>query len=96
MYFHEAIFMENIAFVNFYLELNGNVNILDKRGRNALHYLAMNDSVEILNILLEHQIEVNQKDSKDQQSPVFFALKYSSFKVMKILLSRKAEVNLTE
>jgi ankyrin repeat protein len=88
--------MENIAFVNFYLSINGDINIKDKKGRNALHYLAMNDSVEILNILLENNIDVNQKDYKEQQTPVFFALKYNSFKVFKILLRRNGDVNVTE
>ena len=88
--------MENIAFVNFYLEINGDVNLIDKKGRNALHYLAMNDNTEILKIILDEEIYLDQKDFKNGQTPVFFAMKYNSFKVLRILLIRGANVNENE
>jgi len=90
------VFLENLAFVIFYLENNGDINILDKKGRNALHYLAMNDSVNILNILLENKIEINHQEYKEGQTPIFYALKYSSFKVLKILLTRNTDIDKKE
>ncbi len=90
------MFLENLAFVIFYLENNGDINILDKKGRNALHYLAMNDSVNILNILLENKIEINHQEYKEGQTPIFYALKYSSFKVLKILLTRNTDIDKKE
>lgn len=93
VYLLESVFLENLAFVIFYLEHSGDVNILDKKGRNALHYLAMNDSVSILNILLENRIKTEVEELKEKQTPIFYAMKYSSFKVLKILIERKANIN---
>jgi len=93
VYFLEAVFLENLAFVIFYLEFSGDVNIFDIKGRNALHYLAMNDSVAILNVLLENRINIEVEETKEKQTPLFYALKYSSFKVFKILIERNADIN---
>lgn len=96
VYFLEAIFMENLAFVNFYLQYNGDANVTDKKGRNALHYLAMNDCVEILNLLLEYNINLDAQEMKEKQSPIFYALKYSSFRIFRILITRNANINIKE
>jgi len=56
----------------------------------------MNDSVSILNILLENKINIDHQEVKEKQSPIFYALKYSSFKVLKVLVTRDADVNKRE
>ena len=88
--------MENLAFIFFYIEYNGNINILDKKGRNAIHYLAMNDCTKILKVLLDYKITLDQEEFQEYQTPLFFALKYSSFKVMKILIDNNSNLNKRE
>ena len=39
IYLLEAAFMDNIAFVGFYIENNGDINIVDKKGRNGIYLL---------------------------------------------------------
>lgn len=42
IYFLEAAFLDNIAFVNFYLSNNGNINIKDKTKRNGIFFYLFN------------------------------------------------------
>ena len=95
-YLLEAAFMDNFAFVQFYLENNGNINVTDKQGRNALHYAIMNDNINLIKYLLGNDINQNKQDTKFLQSPVYYAIQYRAYNSLKILIEHGCNLNIQD
>lgn len=96
VYIIEAAFLGNIAFIQFYIEHNGDINVTDNKGRNALHLACMCDNKEVTKFLLLNDIKVNLKERINEQTPLHLAIKYRSYKSMKLIINYGCEINSQE
>jgi ankyrin repeat protein len=87
VYLMEAAFLGNIAFIQFYIEHNGDINVTDSKGRNALHLACMCDNKEVTKFLLLNGIKVDLKEKINEQTPLFLSIKYRSYKAMKLIVN---------
>lgn len=96
VYIHEAAFVGNLAFINLYIEYNGNINAVDSNGKNALHLCCMCDNEEVCKFLLLNGINVNLKEKINGQTPLHVAIKYRSYSCLKYLIKFKCNINEVE
>ena len=68
---------------------------VDDLGNQAIHYAAVNN-VDHLELLLNHQVDVNIVSQKSLETPLCLAVKYNREAAVKILLQHDADVNLTD
>lgn len=92
----EAAFMGNIAFIQLYIEYNGDLNILDNNGKNALHLACMCNNVEVSKILIYNKIMINHKESNKHQAPIHYCIIYRSYDCMKVLIENNCDINIQE
>ena len=76
-YIFEACLLDNFAFVELYIEYNGNINISDTNQRNCIHYVVMNDNDKMVKLLLKLGCDGEQKDNVGD-TPLHYALLYRS------------------
>ncbi|XXG72594.1 hypothetical protein AAC387_Pa07g1657 [Persea americana] len=71
--------------------------ILDRKGRNALHVAVMNGNLSMLKFLLEFpelKVLINEPDS-DGNTPLHLAVKIHSFRMVRVLLKNEASGRIT-
>jgi hypothetical protein len=102
IYFLEAAFLDNLAFTKFYIEYNGNVNVIDNNKRNgiliyklALHYSVINDNYKITELLVNNNCNMEQVDNMDQ-TPLLLCTQYRSYRSLKILIKHGCNINKQE
>ena len=88
----EACLLDNFAFVELYIEYNGNINITDSNKRNCAHYAVMNDNDKMVKLLIKLSCDIDKKD-KDGNTPLHYAILYRSYKCMKILVDNGSNIN---
>ena len=88
----EACLLDNFAFVELYIEYNGNINITDSNKRNCVHYAVMNDNDKMVKLLIKLSCDIDKKD-KDGNTPLHYAILYRSYKCMKILVDNGSNIN---
>jgi len=82
----------NLFFLQMYAEVEGNLSVLDARGRSALHYAAAGGAAMSALFLLQHNVEVNLQD-EDDATPLIFSCRYGYASVVKVLLDARAEIH---
>lgn len=90
----EACLLDNFAFVEMYIEYNGNINITDSNKRNCVHYAVMNDNDKMVKLLIKLACDFDNKD-KGGNTPLHYAIMYRSYKCMKILVDNGSNINET-
>lgn len=83
----------NLALVQDALNKGGNVEAEDEAGYPALHLAAMHGHVEVAQLLLAHGADVNAPD-QHQTTPLQWAARFSSDKLVRLLLDAGAELEL--
>lgn len=91
-YIFEACLLDNFAFVELYIEYNGNINISDTNQRNCIHYAVMNDNDKMVKLLLKLGCDGEQKDNVGD-TPLHYALLYRSYKCMRVLVEGGCNLN---
>lgn len=88
-----AVKKKRTSIVKEILKQNPDVNFQDKNGYTALHWLAQSDArVNIAELIISHNADINIKDKKDATA-LRKAVENSSLKMVKILISKKADLN---
>jgi ankyrin repeat protein len=80
--------------IKFLIHQGANINILDKDGKNALHYVFSYfgaSDIEIIKILQKHGININNQDKKGK-TPLMNAARSQSVEACKFLLAHGADV----
>lgn len=69
------------------------VNARDRFRRTALHDAAMNDSVEVALLLIEHGADVNAVQDYERLTPLHEAIRGNSVEIAEALINAGADVN---
>jgi len=85
----------NLFFLQMYCEVDGDLDVLDARGRSALHYAAAGGAAMSALFLLQHRVEVNLQD-EDGATPLIFSCRYGYASVVKVLLDARANLHLQD
>jgi serine/threonine protein kinase/ankyrin repeat protein len=85
----------NVPIVTALLAAGAKVDMIDPKGRSALHRASAEAMHEPVRLLLEHQAKPNLK-AKDGSTPLIQAVTYGRPLVAQLLLSHGADVNLAD
>lgn len=93
----EAALFGNLAFIQFYLENGGNINVQDETsGKTCLHFACKFDCSETVNFLLMSGINAEVKDKENEQTPMFVCIQNRSMMSLKILIKHGCNINAQE
>lgn len=95
-YFHEAAFIGNIAVIKLYIDHNGDINVTDNKGRNALHLSCISNNKQISKILLMNNINKDQYDTINLNSPLMYCIQYKSYDCLKLLVYHNCNINIKD
>jgi len=84
----------NLFFMQLYAEVDGQLDVVDPRGRSALHYSCAGGATQSALFLLQRQVEVDSRD-ENAATPLIFACRYGYASVVKVLLDAQADLNAT-
>jgi len=70
---------------------NVNLNLKDYNGRGPLHYAAMNNSKEMIQILISKGADINAKNN--YKTPLHIAAQNHSMEIVEILITKGANIN---
>ena len=92
---HQAVINDDLGCTKLLLEgvenNKADVNQTDKAGRCALHHAVDHKHVDIIDYLLSQKnIDMNVKDKKGGQTPLYLAVKNKSNQIVEILISNGA------
>jgi len=82
----------NLFFMQLYAEVEGQLDVVDPRGRSALHYSCAGGSTQSALFLLQRQAEVDRRD-ESAATPLIFACRYGYAGVVKVLLDHMADLS---
>lgn len=82
----------NIFFIKLYAEVEGQMNVVDPKGRSALHYASAGGATQSVGLLLQTRAEVDRRDEANS-TPLIFACRYGYASVVKVLLDARADLN---
>lgn len=92
---HVASSKGNIPLIMFLIQQGANINIPDMHGNTALHYAVDRSRKDAILCLLNNGAIVNQQDYKGN-SPIHVACVNNDFEMVKLLLSKNADPELTD
>lgn len=81
----------NLFFMQLYAEVDGQLDVVDPRGRSALHYSCAGGATQSALFLLQRQAEVDRRDD-GAATPLIFACRYGYASVVKVLLDARADL----
>lgn len=81
--------------VEYFIQKNVDVNILDENYKSALHSAMQGDSVRIVKLLCDAKININQRD-KNGMTPLQYGVKRNKMEAVKLLLSYNPDVNICD
>ncbi len=64
-----------------------NISAQDKNGRTPLHEAARVNNTDMVEWLLSHEVNIEERTYKEQQTPLHYAARFESIEVMEILLN---------
>lgn len=82
----------NIFFMQLYAEVEGQLDVVDPKGRSALHYACAGGATQSVLLLLQRKAEVDRRDEMGA-TPLIFACRYGYASVVKVLLDAQADLN---
>jgi ankyrin repeat protein len=89
---HKAVMRHSLPEITHAIEQGNDVDALDREGRTALFYAAMDSDSAIATELIRHGANVNVRD-KSLKTPLHFAARAYQPKVAELLLKNGAEVD---
>lgn len=93
---HLSIYIKNIDIFNILLETDVDINAVTNLGESALHYACNFQLYDVCEKLLKKGINPNIKDNEDELSAIVYAITLNNFKIFKLLLKYKADVNIQD
>ncbi|HCO95235.1 MAG TPA: hypothetical protein DIU00_15005 [Phycisphaerales bacterium] len=90
---HEAAKSGKIADVKSFISKCADVNAKDASGRTALHYAARNGHKEIVEVLLEHGVDVNVGEKYYNGTAAEGAMGQNHKEIVELLISKGADVS---
>jgi len=82
----------NLFFMQLYAEVEGQIDVIDPRGRSALHYACAGGTTQSVMFLLQRRAEVDRPDDTGA-TPLIFACRYGYAPVVKVLCDAHADLN---
>lgn len=82
----------NCFFLLLYAEVDGQLDVIDPRGRGALHYACAGGATQSALFLLQRRAEVDKRDEA-ASTPLLFACRYGYASIVKVLLDAQADMN---
>lgn len=82
----------NLFFMQLYAEVDGQLEVVDPKGRSALHYSCAGGATQSALFLLQRQAEVDRRDD-GAATPLIFACRYGYASVVKVLLDARADLH---
>lgn len=92
--FAEAISQERVGCISGLIEMGANVMLQNIQGQTPLHYAALRGSVEVIEVLLEHNAQVDAWDGMRSRTPLMLALAMGHTEVIRKLITAGANVNI--
>lgn len=83
---------DRVAVVKYFIECECEVD-KDKYGDTSLHVACVRGSLEIVRIIFDSGVDIEIKDSVDEETPLLMATSSGKTDVMKFLLERGADMN---
>jgi ankyrin repeat protein len=90
---HELAFKERDRFPLVFGKVKMDYDIRNDKNESALHTAAEYDNKGIAAALLKKKVEIEAKSADNLQTPLHFAAKHNSIKVMELLIEMKANLN---
>jgi hypothetical protein len=84
----------NLFFLQLYSEVDGHLDVVDPKGRGALHYACAGGATQSAVFLLQRKAEVNRQD-ETASTPLIFACRYGYASIVKLLLDAQAGLDHT-
>lgn len=72
------------------------VNEWDEHGLGAIHWAADRGNADILELLIKHGVDVNQRDSEGGQTALHYAASCGHLECVKVLLKHNADKTITD
>lgn len=72
------------------------IHAMDGRGLNALHWACMRGHLDVVDLLLQHDAKINEKDDDRQWAPLHWAASNGHLSVVKRLMEQGADVNIKD
>lgn len=82
----------NSFFLQLYAEVDGQLDVIDPKGRGALHYACAGGATLSASFLLQRRAEVDRRD-ETFSTPLLFACRYGYASIVKVLLDAQADMN---
>ena len=73
------------------IEQGANINLSDKNGYTPLHYASAHGHLNIVNLLIKHQVKLNLRDYICRETPLFKAVDNNHINIVKTLLENGAD-----
>ncbi|XP_053594089.1 uncharacterized protein LOC103577382 [Microplitis demolitor] len=92
-FFHAIVARGYTKCVNDLLKMGADVNALRQETTkySLLHTACINRKLQITKLLIQHDIDLNLKDSKEKTA-IFYAVKNGDFNIVKLLVANRARV----
>ncbi len=91
---HQAIMLDDIGLVNFLIEKEIILGVMDRFGQNEIHYAVMNLNENILKLLLDRDIPMISAIGEDGVWPLHAAVIRSNENIIKIVLEKMKELSI--
>lgn len=88
-----AVWYRNLSAAGFLLRRNANVNMIDGKGRSALHYACVTGFDQMVRHLLHYKAKPNQWDHQYTVTPLHYAVLSGSPECIEYLIQSGAQVN---
>jgi len=82
----------NLFFLQLYAEVDGQLDVIDPKGRGALHYSCAGGATQSALFLLQRKAQVDRRD-ETASTPLMFACRYGYASIVKLLLDAQAGLN---
>lgn len=82
----------NLFFMQFYAQVDGNLDVIDPKGRSALHYSCAGGATQSAMFLVRRRANLDRRENSGA-TPLCFACRYGYASVAKVVLDASADAN---
>lgn len=93
---HHASETDQYLIVKLLLQHQADPNLRQNDGETALHLACQKGNLDIVQLLLDYKADPNMQNSIFGKTPLHYAVNYSHFKVVKILLKSTVNLNIQD
>lgn len=85
----------NMETIENYITQKGDINVLDKRKSNMLHYAVRINNYNFAQLLIENKIDINHQDLYGE-TPLSLAAHMGNFELCELLIKNNANINIQD